>query len=92
VMKEAGLDVRANLRPSRNIWRTVEKVKVEVKVQSKTQGIDLGKRSKGNLISAGFTFASFLFFILAGSLVGFFAGLFGVVGGFLNRPPAHLQL
>ena len=35
---------------------------------------------------AGFTFLSFLFFILAGSVVGFFAGLFGVGGGLLMVP------
>ena len=34
----------------------------------------------------GFTFTSFLFFILAGSIVGFLAGLFGVGGGFLIVP------
>ena len=34
----------------------------------------------------GFTLLSFFFFILAGSIVGFFAGLFGVGGGFLLVP------
>ncbi|HSB04305.1 MAG TPA: sulfite exporter TauE/SafE family protein [Thermodesulfobacteriota bacterium] len=34
----------------------------------------------------GFTVTSFLFFVLAGSVVGFFAGFFGVGGGILMVP------